>query len=339
MIYLAQVGSFHNVICAIEAAKKNGFNSNNDKIYFLIHRKPLFSKWKHIENILKLRKIKSNEFFFETINERSLNKNLVQRIKKEILFKISHIDVLISQFNFGINHTIIKNIFDIKKLILIDDGLINCLKVKQRFVFLKYLQYKYIGIDYDLNDKLKLGLSKKYDEYFSCLDPNFLCSIKKKTSNICSEVFSFYKKIIKSDQNHFNKIASNNSLLFCSNHAVQSKRIHKNEYFRIIEKHINYMKSNYVVENKYICMHPAEPIDNFNFYKTLGFKNLNKYSAELYLQTNKFNYCIHPCSSVPLVCESLKKTNTKYFGYLLPGMPYKKIGIEVNKKFNFEFLP
>ena len=83
MIYLAQVGSFHNVICAIEAAKKNGFNSNNDKIYFLIHRKPLFLKWKHIENILKLRKIKSNEFFFETINERSLNKNLVQRIKKK----------------------------------------------------------------------------------------------------------------------------------------------------------------------------------------------------------------------------------------------------------------
>ena len=74
MIYLAQVGSFHNVICAIEAAKKNGFNSNNDKIYFLIHRKPLFLKWKHIENILKLRKIKSNEFFLKQLTKEALIK-------------------------------------------------------------------------------------------------------------------------------------------------------------------------------------------------------------------------------------------------------------------------
>ena len=269
MIYLAQVGSFHNVICAIEAAKKNGFKNNNDKIYFLIHRKPLFSKRKHIENILNLRKIKSNEFFFEKINERSLNKNLVQRIKKEILFKISHIDVLISQFNFNINHTIIKNIFDIKKLILIDDGLINCLKVKQRFVFLKYLQYKYIGIDYDLNDKLKLGLNKKYDEYFSCLDLTFYAASRKKL-DICSEVFSFYKKIMP-DQNHFNKLLLTiHYFLFKSCSSI--KRIHKNEYFRIIEKHINYMKSNYVVENKYIVCILQNQLIILIFIKLLDLK-------------------------------------------------------------------
>ncbi len=338
MIYLAQVGSFHNVICAIEAANKNGFINKNDSIYFLIHRKPLFLKWKYIENILKLKKIKSNKIFFETIKEKTFNKNLVKKMKREILSEINDIDVLITQFNFGINHTIIKSIFDIKKLILIDDGLLNCTKVRQKFSFLKYLQYKLIGINLDLNQKFKLGLSKNYDKYYSCLDSRFLCSIEKKTSKISNEVQAYYDEIIKSDQSHFDNISFNNSLLFCSNHSVQSKRIEKDKYHKIIEKHINFMESNYKIENKYICMHPAEPIDNYNFYKSLGLKKLNKYSAELYLQTNKFDFCIHPSNSVPLVCESLKKTNTKYFGYLLPGAPNQKIALDINKEFNSKFL-
>ena len=63
MIYLAQVGSFHNVICAIEAAQKNGFNNTNDLLVFIIHREPLFLKWSIVEKILESKDIKSNKIF------------------------------------------------------------------------------------------------------------------------------------------------------------------------------------------------------------------------------------------------------------------------------------
>tara|TARA_X000000950_G_scaffold287072_1_gene397943 strand:+ start:2851 stop:3873 length:1023 start_codon:yes stop_codon:yes gene_type:complete len=338
MIYIAQVGSFHNVLCATQAAIENGFNNKNDIIHFLIHREPLFIKWKHVDKILRLRNINSEKIFCETINEKTLSRIKIEEMKKKITSKIEMVDVLITQFNFGINHTLIKNIFDIKKLILIDDGLMNCSKITQKFALLKYLQYKIIGLEYNLRDKFKLGLSKNYDNYYTCIDKRFLCSINRKTLNISNQVSIYYKDVIKSDQKHFDLISSDNSLLFCSNHSVQSKRIDEKNYYKIIDNKINYIRSKYKIKNLYICMHPAEPIKNFDFYSSLGFKNLNKYSAELYLQTNRFSFCVHPSNSVPLVSESISKTKTKYIGYLLPGMAYKNIGTEINKNFNFEFL-
>jgi len=334
MIYLAQVGSFHNVICAIEAAQKNGFNNTNDMLFFIIHREPLFLKWSIVEKILESKDIKSNKIFIETINERTFDKKKIKEIKKNLFNEIKQADFLITQFNSGIGFTIIKWGFNIKKIILIDDGSANYARIKHRGFLLKYIQYMYIGLKFDTYNKYKLGLSNNYDVYYSCLEPKFLKCNRNKTEMITSEVSKAYNEVIELDKFHFSKIVQNHSLLFCSNHSIQSNRIDQNSYYRIIEDKISFMKANYDIENLYLCMHPAEPIKNLDFYSSLGLINLEKYSAEFYLQSHRFDYCLHPCNSVPMVCESINKTSTRYFSYLLPGITLKSDRIFINNHYD-----
>ena len=337
MVYLAQVGSFHNIICAIEAAKKNGFNTTQDSFIFLVHRKPIYEKWSFVQEILDKNKIKGKVILFETINERTLDRNLIKDKKKELAQSIKKIDILITNFNFGINYSLVKNIFHIDRTILIDDGLINCNKVKN-FSLLKYIQYKFIGINKNFYSKYTLGLGKDYDFYYSAIKKKFLKCIESKTLNINVQVHDFYKQIIDHDKSHFDKISSSNSLLLCSNHSVQSNRMNEKDFFNAIKSKVDYMKAHYKIDNLYICMHPAEPKENFNLYSSLGFINLEKYSAEFYLQSNKLSYCLHPCNSVPLVCESINATRTRYISYHLAGAPFKTLAVKINKYFDQETI-
>ena len=94
------------------------------------------------------------------------------------------------------------------------------------------------------------------------------------------------------------------------------------------------MKENYLITNFYYVKHPAESDVTSHIYTSQNFILLEKYNAEIYIHSNRIKYCVHPNNSIPIVAESIMRTNVKYFNYHLPNAAYSDIRSEINSIFD-----
>lgn len=333
MVFLAQVGSFHNVLCSLVVVDKNNFNKKKDSVFFLVTRKPLINKWHIVSKFLKHLKLKFKVLFIDPPHPLEFKKYTIDKLKKTIIKEFNEVEFHITNFNEGILFNVLRNIYKQSKIFLIDDGSANTLKFKRKKKIIKKIQSKILNIQYDFRPKYGLGLKNNYVKYYTALDLNHIKFIKNKCVSINFEIKNIYNQILEFDKEYFGDI-TNDSCLICTHHSVDSDRLSLKEYEKIIIKIKNYMKENYHITNFYYVKHPAESDVTSHIYTSQNFIPLEKYNSEIYIHSNRIKYCVHPNNSIPIVAESIMRTNVKYFNYHLPNAAYNDIRSEINSIFD-----
>lgn len=333
MIFLAQVGSFHNVLCSIIVISKNSFDKEKDIIFFVINREELYKKWSIVDSFLKHLNINYKLIKVRPINYLEFNKSRINSIKELILNVTREIDFHITNFNDGLLYNIIRELYKKSKIFLIDDGAANTIYLKRKKKILKKIQSKILKIHFNFSSNYSLALKDDYNKFYTALNINHIKFIKNKCITINNETKNIYYKLIKFDRYHFQKIAPN-SCLICTHHSVDTGRLSLKKYEKIIIKIKNYVKDNFHISNFYYVKHPAESDVTSHIYSSQNFIPLDKYNAEIYLHSNRIKYCIHPNNSIPIVAESIISTNVKYYNYQLPKAAHSDSRSELNSIFD-----
>lgn len=203
------------------------------------------------------------------------------------------------------------------KIFCLDDGFANSLATNyERPSHIgKRIKFFLLGMSVDLAIVKFLGyfnlapVDRFFTVYGEAVPPCF--------ADICVDVSSLYASYYRKISKTFE--VCNDSVLLLGHHAVQSKRLSKHQYEKLILKAVHkYLGSN----NIFVSSHHAERKENAEFYESLGLRDEMAFlPAEVLVASGCFSVVIAPFNTTLIECAKLGLVAEikKFVGYVIPG--------------------
>ena len=206
-------------------------------------------------------------------------------------------------------------------VIQFDDGLVNELIEINKYRFFRYIIYLLHGF-VCFPSKYRMFSDKRFKRIYTSINPDNIISIENKQVFDISEHVSnnFYQISLNSIN-----IYSSKSAILMTTHAIESKRMSKSEYHKLI-KDVYSKLIELGAKDIYLSKHPSEKNSNDNFYNKIGLiASYQDYPSELLVANKNIAYIANPINSTIMMSDYFKHLNKidVVISYLPKNAPYK----------------
>ena len=235
----------------------------------------------------------------------SLNFKTVRKIKKVLESLKTDWDdyTLCTCFASGLYFELIKNFLRVrnKNVIQFDDGLINEYIVKRKYRFLRFVINLLHGFIF-FPSKYTLFSDDRYNFIFTCINPKNIHMLSDKfVINIIFHVKRLFRNISLNNIT----IEQINSALFMSSPLVESGRMTKLDYQKLITKTLASLKGR-GFKKIYLSKHPSEKDVNDRFYRSLGLDfSYTNYPSEIIIYNKNIRAIVNPLNSTLFLANHL----------------------------------
>jgi hypothetical protein len=209
------------------------------------------------------------------VNIKSIDQDLALNFKavKELKILLGSLRYKCSEYSLctcfasGLYFEIIKVFLGVKNknVMQFDDGVINEYVVKRKYRLFRFLVNLIHGFIY-YPSKYKLFSDIRYNSIFTSISPK---NIHSRSSKYLVNINLHVKNLFKGISAHNIPIDIQNSAIFMTAPLVESGRMKKSEYQKLILKAVEKIK-NLGFKKIYLSKHPSEEKASDIFYRTIG---------------------------------------------------------------------
>ena len=263
-------------------------------------------------------------FNFKTVRK-------IKHICKSIASSCNNIQ-LCTSYASGIYFELVKSTLSVKNddILQFDDGLANEIVEINRYKFFRLVIYL-MHIIYHFPSKYRLFSDDRFKKIYTSINPQNIISIKnKQVFDISSSVSKNFQKI---SLNYIN-INNSQSAILMTTHSVESKRMSKSEYHKLI-KDVYSKLIELGAKDVYLSKHPSEKNTNDNFYNKIGLiTSYQDYPSELFVANKNITYIANPINSTIMMSDYLRhlKEIDTVISYIPKHSPYEKERIKMIDK-------
>ena len=230
---------------------------------------------------------------------------------------------LCTSYASGMYFELLKSSLSVKDddVIQFDDGLINKLIVVNRYRFFRFIIYLLHGF-FCFPPRYRLFSDKRFKRIYTSINPDNIISIENKQVVDISEQVS--KNFYQISLERIN-IESSKSAILMTTHSVESERMSKSEYHKLI-KDVYLKLIELGAKDIYLSKHPSEKNSNDNFYNKIGLiASYQDYPSELLVANNNITYIANPINSTIMMSDYFQHLNKidTVISYLPMNTPYK----------------
>ncbi|MBT4731134.1 hypothetical protein HOB87_04125 [Candidatus Woesearchaeota archaeon] len=238
-----------------------------------------------------------------------LNFNNIRKIRsicRSIYTPFRKIQILTS-YASGMYFELLKStlLVDDDDIVQFDDGLANEIVEINRYRFLRLIIYLMHNF-YHFPSKYRLFSDYRFKKIYTSINPKNIIGIKdKKIVDISNCVSKNFKKI---SLNCLSIINSQSAILM-STHSVESKRMTRQQYQKLIEAVYLKLKEAGAMD-VYLSKHPTEKNSNDEFYRKIGLiLTYHNIPSELLVANKNINYIANPINSTIIISAYLEQLN------------------------------
>jgi hypothetical protein len=238
-------------------------------------------------------------FNFKTVRK-------IKHICKSIASSCNNIQ-LCTSYASGMYFELVKSTLSVKNddILQFDDGLANEIVEINRYKFFRLVIYL-MHIFYHFPSKYRLFSDHRFKKIYTSINPQNIISIKnKQVFDISSSVSKNFQKISLKNIN----IKNSQSAILMTTHSVESKRMSKSEYHKLI-KDVYSKLIELGAKDVYLSKHPTEKNSNDEFYRETGLiLTYCNIPSELIVANKNINYIANPINSTIIISAYLDQLN------------------------------
>jgi len=215
-------------------------------------------------------------------------------------------------------------------VIQFDDGLVNELIEVNKYRLFRFIIYLLHGF-VCFPSKYRMFSDKRFKRIYTSINPDNIISIENKQVVDISDHVS--KNFYQISLNSIN-IDSSKSAILMTTHAIESKRMSKTEYHKLI-KDVYSKLIELGAKDIYLSKHPSEKNSNDNFYNKIGLIAFYQdYPSELLVANKNIAYIANPLNSTIMMSAYFKHLNEidAVVSYYPKNSPYKDERIKMVDK-------